>query len=143
MSRYFVHDLETEKLHVHTLGKADWLTIPEPDRDAIKRACLWSHSRNCWVSRCKGSKVRILAHFYPGDVLARNGFEDRGSIGEKFSFAEKVEAKQEKAEDRADRMEGLASDANQEAHARFNSSNIECVRGLMGQPVLVGHAESL
>jgi hypothetical protein len=139
MPRYFVHDLETEKLHIFTGGKADWLTIPEADRNAIKRACLWSNQRGCWVSRCKGSKVRILAHFYPGDVLSRNGFEDRGEVGQRLTFAEKVEATQEKAEARADRMEDRAMNAKDEAQSHFKASNDIVSMIPMGQPILVGH----
>jgi Domain of unknown function (DUF3560) len=139
MGRHFIHDLETQKLHVHTAGKADWLTIPEADRETIKRACLWSNRLDCWVSRCKGSKTRILAHFYPSDVLTRNGFEDRGEQGEKLSFADQVEASQEKAEARAERMEGRAEKAGKECTARNKAA--DAIAGVIpfGQPILVGH----
>lgn len=43
--RYFIYDLESDKLHIFTGGKADWLTVAEADRKFIKSACLWSNSR--------------------------------------------------------------------------------------------------
>lgn len=133
--RYFIHDLETNKLHIHTGGKSDWLSLPRDDQDRIKRSCLWSPSRNCWVSRALAPVARANL----GSTLARLGFEDRGTSGEKVSFAEKLEAKQERAEARADRMEAREEKAQQEASSRFNSHNVETLRGLQGEPVKVGH----
>lgn len=49
--RYFVHDLETDKLRIHTGGKADWLTIAEADRDP--RFSLPTHRG----SRSRGASV--------------------------------------------------------------------------------------
>lgn len=135
MTRYYVHDLETDKLHIHTGGKSDWLALPEKDRTALKSSCLWSKSRNCWVSRALAGRARI----WLGDVLTRLGFEDRGEQGERLSFAEKLEAKQERAEERADRAEDRQDRAGVEASQRFNSSNIQAVRDLAGEPIKVGH----
>ena len=61
MSRYYVHNLETDKLNIFTAGKSDWMTIPAADRERIKNACLWSRSLNGWVSRCKGGRSRFYA----------------------------------------------------------------------------------
>lgn len=133
MARYFVHDLESDRLLIYTGGKSDWMTVPEADRDIIKRGCLWSSSRSCWMSRSKGGRV------YFKDVLVRNGFEDRGKQGEKLSFAEQVEQKIERAEDRAERMENRAIAASSEADRRFNSDNIETLRAMQGEPVKLGH----
>jgi hypothetical protein len=133
MNRYYVHDLETDKLHVHTGGKSDWMTLPENDRDTVKRNCLWSKSRECWVSKAKGGRVWWI------DVLTRNGFEDRGTVGARLAFAERVEARMERAEERAGRMEGRATDAAAEATARFNSTNIQTLRSMQGEPVKLGH----
>lgn len=36
LKRYYVHNLETDKLNIFTGGKADWLSIPEADRDRIE-----------------------------------------------------------------------------------------------------------
>jgi hypothetical protein len=133
--RHFVHDLESDKLQISTGGKADWLTLAEGDRDAIKRNCLWSKSRNCWVSRALAPRARI----YLGDLLTRLGFEDRGQQGERLSFAEKVEARQERAEERAERAEGRAEKAEGEAEARHRAADAIADLIPMGQPILVGH----
>jgi hypothetical protein len=136
MPRYYHHDLNSDKVHIFTGGKADWLTFPPQDRDAFKRNCLWSGSRNCWVSRSKG-KSRIL--MFLGETLKRLGFEDRGEVGSRLSFAEKVAEEQSRAADRADRMEDRAAAAQKEADGRFKASDAIVGQIPMGQPILVGH----
>ena len=71
--------------------------------------------------------------------MTRLGFEDRGEQGERLTFAEQVEAKQEKAEERADRMEDCADKAGAEANARHRAADkiADCIP--FGQPILVGH----
>lgn len=133
--RYYIHNLETDKLNIFTGGKPDWLTIPEADRDRIKSACLWSRSINGWVSRCKGG----IGRFWAADVLKRNNFEDRGTEGEKLSFLEQVEAKQERAEARAGRMEDRATSAAAESNSAATRSHQMMDAIPMGQPILVGH----
>lgn len=133
MPRYFVHDLETDRIHIHTDGKADWLTIPEADRNTIKSNCLWSGSRKCFMSRRKGGYI------YFRDVLTRNGFEDRGRDGERLTFAEQVEAKQERAEARAERSEDRADRAQTEAESHRKAGDAISDHIPFGQPILVGH----
>lgn len=135
MSRYFVHDLESNKLHIFTGGKADWLSLPEVDRESIKSACLWSRFRNCWVSRALAPKARI----YLGDILKRLGFEDRGTDGEKLTFAEQIEAKQERAEARAERAEDRAEAAGKEWASEHRAADAISSFIPFGQPILVGH----
>lgn len=135
MARYYVHNLETDKLNIFTGGKADWLSIPEADRDRIKSACLWSRSIEGWVSRCKGGMPR----FYAEDVLKRNGFEDRGTEGEKLSFVEQIEAKQERAADRAGRFEDRADTADSRSDALYKRAHTMADAIPFGQPILVGH----
>jgi hypothetical protein len=118
MARYYVHNLETDKLNIFTGGKSEWMSIPEADRERIKSACLWSRSIDGWVSRAKGGKAR----FYALSVLEQNGFEDRGTTGERA----------ERFEDRAERAEAT-SDALY-SRARTMADAIP-----FGQPILVGH----
>jgi hypothetical protein len=135
MARYFVHNLETDKLNIFTGGKADWLTIPDADRERIKNACLWSRSINGWVSRCKGG----LSRFYASEVLERNGFENRGTESERLSFIEQIEVKQERAAERAERFEDRADNKERESTNLYNSAHkmADCIP--FGQPILVGH----
>ena len=80
MTRYFTHDLESDKLHIHTGGKADWQSLPAEQRDEIKRNCLWSRTRNCWISKARADRTYFLLK-----TLASTGFEDRGKEGERLS----------------------------------------------------------
>lgn len=136
MARYFVHNLETDKLEIHTGGKADWMTLSEPDRNEIKRSCLWSGSRGCWISRSKSGGTGF--YFLQGH-LKRLGFEDRGKEGEWLAFAEKVEQEQARAEERAERMEDRAERAAKEAAQRFKAAHDATSMIPMGQPILIGH----
>lgn len=135
MNRYYVHNLETDKLNIYTGGKADWLTITEEDRNRIKSACLWSSRESCWVSRTKGGTER----FWQLDVLKRNGFEDRGTEGEKLSFVEQIEAKQERATERAERFEQRAETAESASTSLYNRAHTMADAIPFGQPILVGH----
>jgi len=135
MNRYFVHNLETDKLNIFTGGKADWLTIPEADRDRIKSACLWSRSINGWISRCKGG----VSRFYALEALTRNGFENRGTEGEKLSYAEQIEAKQDRAESRAERFENRAESAESASQVAYKRSHDMLDAIPFGQPILIGH----
>lgn len=135
MSRYYIHDLEEDKIHLHTGGKADWLTISEETRSVIKRAFLWSGSRGCWIGRAKGTRSLT----YTLTSLRACGFEDRGTEGERLTFAEQVEAVAEKAEARADRMEAREEKATEESRRSIHNAiqMTQCIP--MGQPILVGH----
>ena len=135
MSRYYIHNLETDKLNIFTAGKSDWLTIPEADRDRLKNACLWSRSINGWVSRCKGGKSR----FYALEVLERNGFEDRGKEGEKLAFADQIAATQERAANRAERMKDRAGAAESRSNSLYKHAHTMADGIPFGQPILVGH----
>lgn len=134
--RYFVHNLETDKLNIFTGGKSDWITLPEADREKIKSACLWSRSINGWVSRGKGGSWNFLGL---KQTLPGLGFEDRGIEGEKLGFIEQIEATQERAAARADRMEDRSQAAEERSTALYNQAHkmADCIP--FGQPILVGH----
>jgi hypothetical protein len=134
MSRYFYHDLETDKLVIFTGGKADWMSLPESERDNIKRNCLWSRHRSCWVSRAKRGGSPWLR-----DILLKNGFEDRGAKGERLTFAESMERTMERAEECADRMEDRADKAAAESSALHKRADSMASVIPLGQPILVGH----
>jgi hypothetical protein len=133
MAKYYVHDLETDKLHIFTGGKSEWKSIPEDKRKEIKRQCLWSPSRECWISRAKGGGCWLP------DLLKALDFENRGDQGERLTFSEQVEAKQERAADRADRFDDRAITAEETSTALFNRSHKMLDAIPFGQPILVGH----
>ena len=132
MTNYFIRSLETGKLELH-FDKATYMALPPDQKAAIKSNFLWAKSRNAWVSRSTRLHAAAL------DIACGLGLEDRGETGQRLTFAEQIEAKQERAEDRAERMADRARDAAAEAMARFNSGNVQAVRHLNGQPILVGH----
>jgi hypothetical protein len=133
--RYFIEDREEDRLHIFTGGKSDWKSLPEAQRNEIKRACLWSRTRNCWLSRAKAAGARTF--LVP--LLLELGFEDRGAEGDKLTFAEKVEQEQERAEARADRYEDRADRAASTAQAASTEGWKRLDAIPLGQPILVGH----
>lgn len=133
MARYYIHDLEDDKLHLHTAGKADWNSLPEDVKTAVKGSFVWSGARGCWLGRRKGKYAWCL------DKLKANGFEDRGEQGERLSFVEQVQTEQQKAAARAERMEDRHERAEAESRSaiRHAIKMTQCIP--MGQPILVGH----
>jgi 2'-5' RNA ligase len=129
---HYVRNRETGKLELH-FDKATYKAMEESMKSDIKRNFLFSPSRQAWVSR-SSSNTR-----YAEEVAQKAGLKNAGETGEKVAFADKMQAAQERASDRADRFEGRADAARKEAHERFNSQNIQTVRGLQGEPIKVGH----
>lgn len=134
-SRYFIRDLESDKIHLHTRDKADWLSIPQEKRDAIKRNCLWSRKRNCWVSRAKTQTALI----YMREILSGLEFEDGGEQGTRRSFAEQIEAKQERAAGRAERFQDRADKAKANSDQLYTTAHNMADVIPLGQPILAGH----
>ncbi len=134
-TRYYIRDLESDKLHLYTHSKADWLSIPQEKRDEIKRNCLWSSKRNCWISRARTQTALI----YMREILLDLAFQDAGEQGSRLSFAEQIEAKQERAADRAERFHNRADRANANSQQLSNTAQKMAEIIPMGQPILVGH----
>lgn len=130
---YFVRNIEDEKLEIH-FSKAEYQAMPEEKKNYIKRSCLFSGARSCWRSRGKLISCGMLIQW-----LVNNQFEDQGSIGEKLSFAEKVEREQEKAANRIEKYENRAEAAEAEASSLFDHARKLGDVIPMGQPILVGH----
>lgn len=134
MNGSYVNNLESGKLELH-FSKADYLALPQTDKDAIKSACLFSGRCGCWVSRSTNS------HWRAEDIANRLGLTDGGSEGERLTFAEQQAAKVERAEDRAQRMAEHAENANHRSAVAFERADLsEEKSGIpLGQPILVGH----
>lgn len=132
MSKYFVHNRETDKVHIFTGGKAAWMESPSDLRDHVKRYCTFSRTGECWMSKAKGG-------IWWKDKLIAAGFEDRGTEGQRLSFAEQIEQQQERAESKADRYEEHAHNAQSRSAAAFKTSHTMMSAIPMGQPILVGH----
>lgn len=62
-----------------------------------------------------------------------------GQAGERLTFTEQIEAKQERAAERAERFEDRAEKAEAESARRFKVSHDMMDAIPMGQPILIGH----
>ncbi len=130
---YFLRNLEDDKLEIH-FSKPDYQAMTSEKKEFLKRSCLFSGRRSCWVSRGKlPSTGRIVSW------LLANGFEDKGTEGSKLSFADQVAREQEKAADRADRMANRMDNAEKEADTAYKTASNILSFIPPGQPILVGH----
>lgn len=91
---------ETGKIELH-FSREEYMQMPDEQKSELKSAFLWSRSASAWVSRTK-----VPNNWWAEQISAKLGAEDGGATGECLSFAEQMERKAEKAETRADRMEG-------------------------------------
>ena len=111
MSNYYITNKETGKIELH-FDKEDYLALSNEQKAEIRSGFLFSRYANAWVSRCK------FPNLYRAERIAKAlGLEDRGAEGERLSFAEQQERKQEKAERRAERMEYRAEQAMQKGES--------------------------
>ena len=102
---YYVLNLETSKLELH-FDKTAYDALDDAQKGKIRSAFLWSGRSKCWVSRAKEPNL------WRAEGIAKDiGLENKGKEGERISFAEQLERKQERAEERAERYEGYAQNA--------------------------------
>jgi len=100
---YFIRNLETGKLELH-FDKATYQELPQELKNKIKNYFLWSRNASAWVSKGKfGGYCDIIAQ--------ELGLADKGKTGERLAFAEQMERKVERAENRAEKMEEKADKA--------------------------------
>lgn len=108
---YYVVNRETGKLELH-FDKAAYDALTDAQKSEIKSAFLWGRKSHCWISRAKQPNL------WRAERIAQAvGLADAGKIGERLSFAEQMERKQERAEARADRYEARADRAAERGEA--------------------------
>lgn len=130
---HYVDNRETGRLELH-FSRQEYDGLSAQLKAELKRTCLFAKSITAWVSRTSTG-----THWQARDLAKRLGLEDRGEQGEKPAFADRMEAKQDRAAERAGRMDDRAAAASKEASARFDSPNVDAVRQLAGEPIKVGH----
>lgn len=118
-------NLEHEGLQVEFPGKPEQEIINKLKGNGFR----WSRRQGIWYAKEQPWRVTLL------NEIAEYG----GEVGEKLSFAEKMDRKVERAEYRAERFGTKAEKAEQTAEdlatrARDMASIIP-----LGQPILVGH----
>ncbi len=113
---HYIKNLETSKLELH-FDKPEYLALPDELKKEIRSTCLFSKYAGAWVSRSKNNHYRAI------QLANKLGLENRGEEGEKISFGEQIERKQERAGNRADRFDGYLSNSKKKQaayQAEFN-----------------------
>ena len=104
-NNYYVCNLETGKLELH-FEKSVYAALSDAQKASIKSTFLWGRNSGCWISRAKEP------HLYHAEQVAKSlGLADAGRTGERISFGDQMQRKQERAEARADRYEARAANA--------------------------------
>lgn len=105
MENYYTLNQETQKLELH-FDKATYAALDDSQKSQIKSNFLWGRRSGCWISRAK------YPNTHNAERVARSlGLENAGKTGERLSFAQQMERKQERAEARAERYEARAEHA--------------------------------
>jgi len=108
---HYVRNRETGKLELHFEREA-YQALTDKQKADIKSAFLWGRNSGCWISRAKEPNLWRAER-----VAQALGLSDGGKTGERLSFAEQIERKQERAEARADRYETHAENAARRGQA--------------------------
>lgn len=109
MDNYYIENKETGKIELH-FEKSAYLALTEDQKKEIKSNFLFSRYSSAWVSRCKFPNTS-----YALRVAESLGLENAGTTGDKLTFAEQMEVKAMKAENRADKYEYKAMQAEKKA----------------------------
>ena len=136
MTKNYIKNLETGKIELH-FEKSDYLALSDELKKEIKSSYLFSKSANAWVSRGIHNQYRAI------QTAIKLGFTEEEKTGERLTFAEQLERKQEKAEHRAERYDQYAVNAIN--RAKTLQSELESHHGdnsFFTQPIIAGHAGS-
>jgi hypothetical protein len=101
----YIFNLETTKIELH-FTKAGYLALTDAQKSELKSAFLWSRGGGCWVSRAKEPHL-----WRAKEVAKKLGFTEEQREGERLTYAEQLERQAERAEERADRYTGYATNA--------------------------------
>lgn len=135
--RFYIFNLETTKIELH-FDKEEYNSFTDAQKKELQRAFLFSGKNKCWVSRAKEPNL------YRAKQVAKTfGFVREEREGERLSFSEQLERKADRAEERAERYEGYAQNAETRAEALQKPLNDK--RGdiaFLTQPIIAGHSGS-
>lgn len=135
-NKTYILNKETGHIELH-FTKEEYLNLTAEQKQQLKSNFLWSKSADAWVSRSTKD------HYFAIKAAKILGFENAGSVGEKLTYAEEIERKVQKAENRIERYEQYAENA--EKRAENLQSAVEQYRGDISfwtQPIIRGHAGS-
>lgn len=132
----YILNKETRKIELY-FSKEEYNNLNSELKKELKSAYLFSGKAQAWVSRSVNNHYRAIY------VAKKLGFEEEEVKGERLSFAEEVERKVEKAEERQNKYENYSDSSAEKAkglQAEFNS-----LRGDIAfstQPIIRGHKGS-
>lgn len=117
----YIFNLETTKIELH-FDKADYDALSDAQKRELKGAYLWSNRGKCWVSRAKEPNL-----WRAKEIAKKLGFTVEQREGERLTYTEQLERQAERAEERADRYEQYA--ANAEKRGAQMQSGLDRFRG--------------
>jgi hypothetical protein len=136
-NNHYIFNLETTKIELH-FEKADYGALTDAQKRELKSAFLWSNRGKCWVSRAKEPNL-----WRAKDVAKKLGFTAEVREGERIAYGEQLQRQTERAEARAERLEGYAGNA--EKRAEQLQKPLASMRGdisFFTQPIISGHSGS-
>lgn len=137
MKNTYIMNKETGKIELH-MEKEDYDSLSEAEQKSLRGAYLWSGKLKAWVSRAKFPNL-----YHPKQIAKELGFTEEEKVGERLTYAQQLERQTERAEARAERYEGYASNA--EKRGKALTSELEQHRGdiaFLTQPIIHGHKGS-
>jgi len=136
MSKNYIKNLETGKIELH-FEKSDYLALSDELKKELKSSYLFSGTAKAWVSRSVNNQWRAI------ETAKKLGFTEEEKQGERLSFAEQLERKAKKAENRAERYDQYSVNAEKRAEnfqADFNKYRKDW--SWLTQPIIPGHSGS-
>lgn len=115
-NKTYILNQETGKIELH-FTKPEYLALSEEQKKELKSAYLFSGKQQAWVSRSTKD------HYWAIKTAEKLGFTEKEVTGERLSFAEQVERQTEKAQDRAEKYEQYANNAEKKAESLQSELN--------------------
>ncbi|MBB1642784.1 DUF3560 domain-containing protein [Sphingobacterium sp. UME9] len=132
-SPHYIINQETGKLNIYS-EKEFFEALPAEQKDTVKRYCLWSGSKTCWISKAKSENAGYLRR-----QLESMGFIYKETIGEKLSFVQQIQREKEKSESRAERALARAAKSDERSEQLYGQAKSMAGQIPFGQPILIGH----
>lgn len=136
INKNYILNLETNKIELH-FTKEEYQKMSEELKKELKSSYLFSNYNKCWVSRSTKD------HYWAIKTAEKLGFTEKETKGERLSYAEQLERKAEKAENRIERYEQYSENATKRAENL--QAERERYRGDISfwtQPIISGHSGS-